>query len=264
MWFLGLVVAGLAALAIGLRIGKRGQAASIVGSILTLAVLAIWAWLQRRPSLYVEVVPEVAAGYIERIAAVPIFMILAGIAWQRCQMARQRRLIALAIGLATVCFVYGSAWMLQATPQSGFAETVTPQLTLQTQDFSCVPASCATVLNHLGIYTTEAEMARLTDTRPGSGTTLVRAWLGLNRRLEESASFHRRAQLLEPTYEQLMTLPMPVLIPVQFESDRGHMCVLTHIDDRGVRMIDPQFGINCMLRQEFESIYRGEAIAIVK
>ena len=73
--------------------------------------------------------------------------------------------------------------MIQSTPRNAFGRQTSSGPVMQSQDYSCVPAACATALNQLGLPTTEAEMAELTQTRPGTGATLIRALAGLRERL---------------------------------------------------------------------------------
>ena len=128
---------------------------------------------------------------------------------------------------------------------------------LQSQDFSCVPAACATALNRIGLPTDEATMARLTRTRAGTGSTLLRAMEGLRQRLQGS---DRRVVLVAPSYEELERLPMPALTPLQFEPVRRHMVAVIDVDKQGVRLIDPMRGELAMSRASFMRAFRRQVL----
>jgi predicted double-glycine peptidase len=197
---------------------------------------------------------------LEGTAAIPIFMMIVGVAWSRSEVLRQRRMALIAAGLGCFYFVQGGMWMLQSTPSVGFAQTVNGQPVQQSQDYSCVPAASATALNLLSIYTTEAEMAKLTETRPGNGATTIRALNGVRRRL---ASTPYRAELVELKYEGLVGAPMPALSALQFEPGRRHMVTLLNVSSQHIAIHDPVQGTVNLPRDIFEQFYRGEVILIL-
>jgi ABC-type bacteriocin/lantibiotic exporter with double-glycine peptidase domain len=136
-------------------------------------------------------------------------------------------------------------------------QTVEPYDIRQSQDYSCVPAACATALNLLGLPSTEMQMAELTQTRPGTGATLIRALDGLDRRLMGTGW---RAVLLEPSVGELERLPLPALTPLQFEASRQHMVVVSRFAYDGVWVMDPMDGYTYFSREEFEAAYRRRVI----
>jgi len=122
-----------------------------------------------------------------------------------------------------------------------------------------VPAACATALTRIGLPTSEAEMAILTATRPGTGSTLIRALHGLRQRV---GRLPVETELLEPTYDELPGLPMPMLATLKFEATRQHMVVLTGRDPYGVMVLDPQVGPSYFLRRDFEEVFTGKVIVL--
>ena len=183
----------------GFRVGKvqdplrRGVAIGLV-----MGLLFLWCWLIRNPSVAVEVVPLSALARLEGIGAAPMFMFVVGVAWALGQLRRQRAIVIVAVMLGAGYFVQGGWWMLKQTPEGAFARSERDMNldVLQSQDYSCVPAACTTSLRILGVATTEAEMAELTETRPGNGATLIRAMRGLEVRLKHEGLEPR---LIEPS-----------------------------------------------------------------
>lgn len=260
-WFVAMAVLAVLAAGAGWLIGRSGPQRSWAALLLGVACLGLWAYLAHHPMVAVNIFPVWLLSHIEGIAPVPIFMLVVGVFFARSEALRQKRLAVWAAILGTIYFVQGGMWMLQATPQVGFASTVTRGSVLQSQEYSCVPAACATALNTLGIYTSEQEMAQLTQTRPGTGATTIRALHGLNRRL---ASTPYRAELVEATLEQLRGIPKPALTPLQFERTRRHMVTITHADRLSVWIDDPMDGPLCLSWDYFAQHYTGQVITLTR
>ena len=257
LWFLGTAAATVAGWTLGRWLGRGSAAAGRCGIAGGLLLILAWAWLIRHPSAAVLVLSARALSRIEGIGGVPIFMFVLGIAWTRSRVPRQRHVIAWAITLGAIHLVNGGRWLLEETPSAVMGQTVSPLITRQSQDYSCVAAACATALNMLGHPSTEAQMAELTHTRAGRGATIIRAFDGLNQRLAGSSI---RPQLLEPSLTELARLPLPALTPLQFESARQHMVVVTRVGPRGVWIMDPMEGYLYFGYDELGAVYRDQAI----
>ena len=257
LWFIGIAALTAAAWMLGLRIGRRSAWTGRCGIVVGLLLILLWAWLIRHPATAVRVVPLPILSRVEGVGGVPIFMLILGIAWARSRVARQRHVIAWAIMLGAIHFVNGGRWLLQETPAAVMGQTVSTSFTRQSQDYSCVPAACATALNLLGHPSTEAQMARLTLTRPGTGATIIRALDGLTRRLAES---DLQPVLIEPTLAELRHLPLPALTPLQFEPSRRHMVVISQIDRDGAWVMDPVEGYLYLKRSELQESFRQQVI----
>lgn len=223
-------------------------------------LLVIWAWLTWNPAVAVHAIPAGLLTYLEGVAAVPVFMLICGVAWSCSTLPRQRRVTALAAAMGLIYFVQGGMWMLQTTPRSALGEQIVVDpsgVVYQSTEFSCVPAACATALTQLGVPTTEADMAELTQARPGTGSTLIRAMNGLQQRLADSPI---EVHLVEPDYEQLTSLPLPALTPLRMGTTQRHMVVLTHVNEQVVSLIDPQEGRVLYYRDDFEEVFEGQVL----
>lgn len=256
-WFAALSVLTAGALIVGVRLGRRSPRRTLFGIATGVLLLGAWVWLVRHPAVLVQVMPSHVLRYVEGVAAAPLFMLVLGCAWAQTRLPRQRRVVALAAVLGTVYFLTGGLWMIQTTPREGFARTVAGDVVIQSQDYSCVPAACATALNHLGMRATEADMAALTEARPGTGSTLIRAYDALNMYLQGTGM---RAEIISSRARDLHQLPAPMLTPLRFESSRQHMVTVTAVDARGVWVADPAAGLMKMKHAEFATHFGGQVI----
>ncbi len=177
--------------------------------------------------MLVRLLPTDTLSYLEGTAGAPLFMLILGIAWSWSRLARERKFVLMGLGIGAIYFLRGGIWMVETTPENSFAaNSPTSKLVLQSQDFSCGPAACATVFHYLGINTSEAEMAQVTQTRAGSGTTMIRTFDGLNRRL---ASSPWRVDLIEPAWDEIQRLPTPALALMRFQLSEDHMVAVLRI-----------------------------------
>ncbi|WP_432799973.1 cysteine peptidase family C39 domain-containing protein [Poriferisphaera sp. WC338] len=260
-WFFIIAVLAVLGWTLGLHLGQhKNQNASRIGLILGILFLGIWVWLLRHPSLALNIIPLGILSKIEGVAAVPFFMLIVGIARGKSNVPRQRHLTGWACVLGAIYFLHGGIWMLQTTPAKSLAQEVDPStLVRQSQYYSCVPAACATVLNRLGYPTTEAEMAVLTETRPRTGATLLRAMHGLQQSLKYTTY---NVKLIEPDVDQLKTIPLPALTPLQFESTQQHMVTILAVNKYGIRIADPSDGILFFDWPQFETYFRNKVIIV--
>lgn len=258
-WFMLQTSLAVTALWVGILLGRARTRRTLLWLGFGGLLLIYWTFLKRHPAIAVNAIPLKILYYIEGTASVPAFMLIVGIAYARSRLPRQRRVSIMAMLLGGIYFIHGGIWMLQPTPRSSMAASIGP-VVLQTEDFTCVPAACATALNtlDLGLTATESEMARLTHARPGSGATLIRAADALRRKLKDTAV---DVHILEMDYESLCTLDPPILTPLQLELSSLHMVVLLAANDLGVVLADPMRGPIEVDRSEFEKFYTGQIIA---
>lgn len=228
----------------------------VIGAVFLL--LLGWAMLVHHPALAVQLIPVSALAKLEGVAAAPLFIFVLGVGWRKAIHRRQQAIMILGMVLGLAYFVQGGLWMMRPTPTNAFSEHNNRYLVWQTQDYSCVPAASATALRMLGIRTSEREMAQLTETREGTGSTLLRALNGMENRLKHTGL---EPKLIEPTYEDLMVIEPPMLTPLRYEAARLHMVTILEVRPTMVLVADPQNGIEFLSRYEFESYYRGQVIA---
>ncbi|MEM7578181.1 MAG: cysteine peptidase family C39 domain-containing protein [Planctomycetota bacterium] len=261
-WFGLLAMLSVLGWQVGVRLGERGVASARATVLVTATAMVVLTYLVKHPSVGVQVLPLGLLARVEGVAAVPMFAGIMGVAWSRSRLRRQRVVVGWAILLGAVHFVNGGMWMLQATPSEVMATDRSGADVLQSQEYTCVPAAAASALRRLGIDASEAEMAKLTRTRPGTGSTTVRALYGINLKLEQAQSVWR-AHLVEIEASELQGMPMPLLTPLRFESTRRHMVMVFGLTARGVRVADPVDGQLIFQHDEFAGYFTGEAIVFM-
>ena len=203
-------------------------------------------------------IPPTVLYYIEGTGAVPLFMLMMGLTYAHSRLAHHKRLAMLSMLLGAIYFLQAGLWMLQSTPTELFADSVRGGVVIQSQEYSCVPAACATALRGLGVTASEAEMAQLTQVRPGTGATLIRAAEALRQKLaDQPVAVH----ILDISYDQLPLLTGPLLTPLQFQMGRQHMVVLRRFNEHGVWVADPGQGEIFMRHEELEPVFTGRIIA---
>jgi len=257
-WFMLQANASLAGLWLGLWAGRGPSRRMWMWLGLSLGMLLCWTWLKRHPSLAVQAISPSVLYYIEGTGAVPFFMVMMGLVYAHSHLAHQKRLAILSMMLGAIFFVQGGLWMLQSTPTELFVDTVSGDVVIQSQEYSCVPAACATALRGMGVETNELEMAQLTQVRPGTGATLIRAAEALRRKL---AGRPVAVHILDVDYDQLPDLAGPLLTPLQLEINRQHMVVLLRFNGQGAWVADPEQGEIFMGHKELEPVFTRRIIA---
>jgi len=258
-WFIAIASLAALAWAVGIVVGRSPAPTSRAALLAAVVMLLGWGYLMRNQEVAVQLLPAWFLGRIEGVAAVPLFMLIVGIAWSKAQMSRQRHVIVWAMIVGAIYFVQGGWWMVQPTPALGAGRTYGDSYVYQSEDYTCVAAASATALRILGIDTSEAEMVALTDTRPGTGSTTIRAMAGLQRKLEGTGL---RVDLISPTFHELQLVSVPALTPLQFDRTRRHMVTILKVSADGVVIADPTEGSLFLSRAEFEAAYRGQVLVI--
>lgn len=257
-WFLIMAILSTAGFITGIHYGHGSRRRAWLTIAVSLTLMFGWQGLQQQPSWIVKAIPATLLSYLEGVAAVPLFMWIVGTLWALAKFPGQRRWAVAGLIVGILYFLSGGWWMLQTTPRQAFANGVVEGgIVMQSQDYSCVPAACATAIDMLGLTSSEAEMAQLTDTRPGSGATLIRALAGLQRRL---GGTEWQPKLMQPNYRQLIGIQGPMVAPLRFELAQRHMVVIQKVTEFSVQIADPYSGPIEMDRQEFEKVYTGVVI----
>ncbi|MEM9252087.1 MAG: cysteine peptidase family C39 domain-containing protein [Planctomycetota bacterium] len=242
--------------AVGLWAAHRSPRLGRLAVVVGLAWLGVWVALQYRPDVAVMLIPVGLLARLEGTGAVPGFMLIVGAAMGAAALPRQRVLARVSTAVGAAFFAYGGMWMLQPEPTLG-APTRQAGRVLQSTDYTCVAAATATALGMVGVETTEDEMAGLTGTRPIAGSTLVRAYDGVTRKLAGRAT---RAVLLSAEVDDLATLPTPMLTSLRLGQASRHMVVVLDAGGETVHLFDPSIGDRWMPRADFDAAYVGQVI----
>lgn len=246
-WYAGLGVS---------RVQDRWRRGCLIGGAVLL--LLGWTALIRHPSVALNIIPVSVLARLEGVGAAPLFLFILSVGWRLSTFRRQRAVMVVGMCLCAAYLLQGGMWMVRVTPKDAFGRNQNILVVHQSRDYSCVPAASATTLKMLGQRTDEAEMAELTETRAGSGATLLRALHGIQTRLKHTGI---QPRLLEPDYDELGHIQPPMLTPLQYEATRLHMVTIVEVRPHMVVVADPQTGVEFLLRQTFLDLYRGQVIA---
>ena len=262
-WFFTAVMLSVGGWMLGRRAGLRGDAATHCTAAAGLLLLLAWTWLLKNPATGVRLLPVRLLSRAEGTGSLPMFALVLGVCWQRARCARQKAVVVAAVAAGLVSLFNGGGWLLQRTPEAAFAEAPMPAgsagLVFQSQDFSCVPAACATLLHRWGVPASEARMARLTRTRAGTGSTTLRALEGLATHL---VGTDLRPVLLEVGVEDLSGLPLPLITPLQYEPTRQHMVAVERAIGDGFVLLDPVDGSHWVSTAELRAHFTGRVIVL--
>lgn len=259
-WFVGLALLTVLSLVLGCWWARRSPYRGWVMVVLGLICLCACSWLQRNPATAATFIPVGSLQYLEGTAAVPFFMLILGVGWSHARKLRQRGFVGIGVMIGAMFFLQGSLWMVTKTPANLFNQTqASHMVVMQSQKYSCVPAASATALNMLGFQSTEAQMAAYTHTRPGMGSTTVRAAEGLTRRLDGSGIAVR---IINANVDRLALLPSPMLLTVNFDQNPGynHMIVVLETNAYGAHVLDPTDGLFFLPWSALKDAIAGPAI----
>ena len=262
-WFLAAVMLSVGGWLLGLRAGARGDATTHCCAAAGLLLLLAWTWVLKNPSAGVRVLPVRLLARAEGVGSLPMFALVLGVCWQRARCLRQKAVVGAAVAAGLASLLNGGGWMLQRTPEAAFAQAPMPAgsagLVFQSQDFSCVPAACSTLLHRWGVRASEAEMARLTRTRAGTGSTTLRALEGLATRL---AATDLRPVLLEVGVEELSRLPLPLITPLRHQPGQLHMVTVERALGDGFVVLDPVDGAHWLSARALAEDFTGRVIVL--
>ena len=140
--------------------------------------------------------------------------------------SRSRKGILAIVIILVLVVVQQTFWHLQEPDIYDYKGKITDGVCQQTAFDTCGAASMVTLLNKMGVQTSEGEMARLAMAAPGKGISPHQAAYALKRKLGELGR-SEKAVILVPNLKDLHDLPKPFLAGVKFSFRTNHMvCVL--------------------------------------
>ncbi|MCC5829292.1 MAG: hypothetical protein JJU36_07575 [Phycisphaeraceae bacterium] len=263
-WFISILILSAGSCALGIRVGLAGRRVTTPAIGILVGCIVFWSVLMMRPEWALAIAPLGLISRLESIGAAPLFCAMAGILWSMGYDTSGVRHRKLAMVCGAVCAAYltvGGGWMIMPTPMLGLDRERGSFTVMQSRQYSCVPAAGATLLNRIGVPSSEHEMAILTHTRPRAGSTLLKAMHGLQHRLDLEGR-DQRVRLRTASFEQLRELPHPMLATLRFELTAAHMVVLLSSDEEGVDLFDPELGTYRMLRADFAPRFGGRVLVV--
>jgi len=137
-----------------------------------------------------------------------------------------------------------------SSPADVTPEINTTGIVMQTTNYTCGPASLATVLNNIGINATEQELATLAGTDE-NGTTMY----GLS---EAAKAKGLNAIGMKLSIDDLK----PNNIVFITANGEPHYSVIREVTNESVKLADPSIGNIEMSKEKFAEVYSGNALVI--
>lgn len=262
LWFVLQAIAAAAAAVAGLLVARtRPVVWKPVAVVATLAML-LWPLMRVFPAAVLAVLDAGIVIFIEVTGIVIPAALLFALASGVVQRARDRRALRLLMVVCAFYYVRSGFWMVRPpVPELRTAPCV-DGVCCQSTDYTCVAASLVTLLHAYGIAATETEMARLSYTEVGNGATDTRAVYALQRKLAgRPFKVHYERWM---TYERLIGLERPCIVPVKWGYFSSHMVPVLEADAESVLVGDPLGGPRRRARAAFEADWLHRAVYLVE
>lgn len=177
---------------------------------------------------------------------------------------RSRKGVLVVVVLLVGVVMQQTFWRLQQPEIYAYQGRMTDGVCQQTAFDTCGAASMVTLLNHIGVQTSEGEMARLAMASPSKGISPHQAAYALRRKL---GTLERSVQtvLLVPDLNDLRDLPPPFLAGIKFSFRTNHMVCVMETTPEHLIVGDPiAIGPKKWSWQTFSEIWSGIAIVCLK
>lgn len=250
----GIVGAGPLAYRIGRR-GPRAAAIDIAAGFLAIGLALVCRY---RPELAGRAVSGTHLALLY-----PGVWCIAGV-WLLSALASRtttanRRAVLLLVGLLASYGVANASFLLR-DPGAALGRTGRWQgrCYLQSTGWSCAPSAACSLLRHLGVETSEAEMARLMASAPHYGTGDLRIQMGLERKLGRGY----RVELARPGYDGLVARGAPGVASIRLELFLNHAVAVVAADAERVTVLDPLSGEGRLSREAFERMWNGTIVFV--
>jgi hypothetical protein len=212
----------------GLRIPKRA-AVPLLG--VWVAAAAARAVLMLRPDWETRAFPWPAYAFYQRHWVFPMGCFILGYAGGRLPVRWNRAMIWSLGGLLFGWSLASGAWMLREPCPGERGVPPRGAMTVQSTEYNCAPAVCATLLRCWGIDESEHRMAQLCLCTPGKGTNLFDKYRGLKLAAEGSGL---RARVASVRLADLGRLVRPFAIGAH-----GHAMLVFEVRAGGLLVGDP-------------------------
>jgi len=174
---------------------------------------------------------------IQRELWLPFAVLFFALASHLVPLRSRKGVLAIVIILALVV-VQQTFWHLQKPDIYDYKGKIIDGVCQQTSFDTCGAASMVTLLNKLGVQTSEGEMARLAMTAPGKGISPHQAAYALRRKFRQLGR-SETAVLLVPDLKDLHKLPKPLLAGVRFSFWTNHMVCILETTQENLVVGDP-------------------------
>ena len=256
LWFAGQTVAGVAAVVLGRRIGRAPPGVWKTAAVSAAALLLGWPLMRWSPALALHLIGAPVLIFIELTGIILPAVLLFSIAALHVRPRDQRALYLLLI-MCGIYFVSCGLWMLGPPVPEVNSARYLDGVCRQSTNYTCVAASLVTLLSAHGIDTTETEMARLSYTEIGNGTTDSRAVYALQRKLAGQPLDVRYERM---NFDRLQQIELPCVVPIEWGYFTSHMVALLAAGDQHVLLGDPLSGARELSRADFARSWLGRGI----
>lgn len=260
IWFAVQAGAILIAAVAGWRLaGRTARAWRTIAAVATILMLA-WPLMRLFPAHTMRWIGADPLMFIEVTGIVVPAVLLFAIAARNITTHGQRRAVALLIPVCCLYFLRNGVWMVRP-PIADLGPTQMSQgVCRQSTGYTCVAASLVTLLDRHGYPASETEMARLSHTEVGWGTTDSRAVVALSKRLA-GEPVDVRYEVMD--YGRLVEVPKPCVVPIQWGYFVSHMVPVLDADEGSVTIGDPLDGMSEKTREDFLRIWHKRGIYLV-
>ena len=233
----------------------------LIGAALSLVPVIAKMTFAVFPLLEACIMPVEIYTVIQREYWLPFAVLFFAFAGHLVPLRSRKGVRAIVILLALVT-VQQSFWRLQKQEIYHYRGKIIKGVCQQTSYDTCGPASMVTLLNKIGIQTSEGEMARLAAAAPGKGISPHQAAYALSMRLTQ-ARRPETAALVVPELKDLHDLPKPFLAGIKFSFRTNHMvCVLDTTRDSLIVGDPISVGSQKWSWDDFEKLWSGIAIIL--
>jgi hypothetical protein len=201
-----------------------------IGAALSLIPIIVKMTFSIFPLLEARIMPIDVYAAIQREFWLPFAVLFFAFASHLVPLRSRKGVLAIVIILVLVV-VQQTFWHLREPDIYDYKGKIIDGVCQQTSFDTCGAASMVTLLNKLGVQTSEGEMARLAMAAPGKGISPHQAAYALRRKLGQ-VRCSDNVVLIVPDLKDLHDLPKPFLAGIKFSFRTNHMvCVIETTQD---------------------------------
>lgn len=249
---------------LGDMLGRRSNRARIAGFASAILFLLFYIFISYQSELQVKFFPFEAYLYLSPFWMGWPAMFVLGLGARAIERSSTKlliRILAFALSAYFILIFIQFAVPPNYDLMSGVPDAETG-MCMQSTRFTCGACSAVMLLNKYGIYSTESEMARLTDTRKIFGVSDFALWVGLKRKLEGKPF---KVSILKLDYDELVALKKPCVVSTEFSMMLNHAVCVCSAGPESVVVGDPLFKKPCTWsKEEFIEKWSGFAVVIEK
>jgi hypothetical protein len=194
------------------------------GAFLSLIPIAVKVTFSVYPLLEARIMPVEIYPAIQNEFWLPFAVLFFAFASHLVPSRSRKGVLAIVI-ILVLMVVQQNFWHLQKPAIYDYKGKIIDGVCQQTSFDTCGAASMVTLLNKIGVQTSEGEMARLAMTAPGKGLSPHQAAYALRKKLGQLGR-SENAVIVVPELRDLHELPRPFLAGIKFSFWTNHMiCV---------------------------------------